>query len=468
MKPFLPVLLALTLSACAPINPGPPEVQALDPQTIGLQDQTIQWPNTEWWLQYQDPQLDALIDQALAGNPSLDIAQARVRMANAAVRGARAVQWPQVNAQYDMTRQRFSENYIYPPPLAGSMNTDNSLQLRVDFDPDLWGKNRSLAAAAQSRAQAAAADLQQSRNTLIAATTQGYFQLQNALAQAAAIESIVGKLQEALNITRDRFRNGLGTQVDVDQADSAVSSAQVQLGQVRNNAELLRNQIAALTAVSPAQGQKVAIRHGGPLPTGVPQSLPMELLGRRPDIVAARLQAEAAGNEISAAKADFYPNINLSAFVGFMSLGTGELLHGGSKFYGVGPAISLPIFHGGALNAELEGRRGARDLAIAQYNQTILTAVHEVANASASIRNLQQQIRDQEASTKAITSAYDIALKRYKAGLGNFVQVLLAQNEVLKQTVLAADLHARAYILDAQLATALGGGYQTPETSPEH
>ncbi|MDN5842430.1 MAG: efflux transporter outer membrane subunit [Alcaligenaceae bacterium] len=468
MRPFLPLLLALTLSACAPIHPGPPEVQALDPHTIGLQDRAIQWPDTEWWTQYQDPQLDALIDQALAGNPSLDIAQARVRMANAAVRGARAVQWPQVNAQYSLTRQRYSENYIYPPPLGGSMNTDNSLQLRVDFDVDLWGKNRSLAAAAQSRALAAAAGLQQARNTLIAATTQSYFQLQNALAQAEAIESIVGKLREALSITRDRFRNGLGTQVDVDQADSAVSAAQVQLGQVRNNAELLRNQIAALTAVSPARGQKVMLRHGGPLPTGVPESLPMELLGRRPDIVAARLQVEAAGSEIAAAKADFYPNINLSAFVGFMSLGMGELLHGGSKFYGIGPAISLPIFHGGALNAELEGRRGARDLAIAQYNQTILTAVHEVANAGTSIRNLKQQIRDQEASTKAITSAYDIALKRYKGGLGNFVQVLLAQNEVLKQTVQTADLHARAYILDAQLATALGGGYQTPKATAKH
>src|SRR5690606_12732043 len=177
MKPFLPLLLVLTLSACAQINPGPPQVQTLDAQTIGLQDANIQWPDTEWWKRYQDPQLDTLIGQALAGNPSLDIAQARVRMANAAVRGARAVQWPQVNAQYTMTRERFSENYIYPPPLGGSMSTDNSLQLRVDFDPDLWGRNRSLAAAAQSRALAAQADLQQARNTLIATTTQSYFQL---------------------------------------------------------------------------------------------------------------------------------------------------------------------------------------------------------------------------------------------------------------------------------------------------
>lgn len=468
MKPFLPALLILTLSACAQINPGAPTVQALDAQTLHLEDTSIEWPTTQWWTRYQDPQLDALIERALAGNPSLDIAQARVRMANAAVRGARAVQWPQINAQYQMTRQLYSENYIYPPPLGGSINTDNSLQLHASLDLDLWGKNRSLHAAAQSRALAAAAEQQQARNTLIAATTQSYFQLQGALAEASAIESIVGKLHEALDITRDRFNNGLGTQVDVDQADSAVSSAQVQLSQARNNAQLLRHQIASLIAVGPTQGPDIGLHAGGPLPEGVPDTLPMDLLGRRPDIVAAREQALAAGSEVSAAKADFFPNVNLSAFVGFMSLGMDKLIRDSSQNYGAGPAISLPILHGGALNAQLEGRRGARDLAIAQYNQTILAAVREVADANASIRSLHQQLQDQTASMQAISSAYDIALKRYKAGLGNFVQVLLAQSEVLKQAVQTTDLHARAYILDAQLATALGGGYLTPQTSAEH
>src|SRR5690606_27661168 len=123
-----------------------------------------------------------------------------------------------------------------------------------------------------------------------------------------------------------------------------------------------------------------------------------------------------------------------------------------------GPAITLPIFHAGALNAQLEGRRAARDLAIAQYNQTVLGAVREVADASASIRSLREQIRHQEASLAASTSAYDIALKRYQAGLGNFVQVLLAQSDALTQAVQATSLRARAYTLDARLATALGGG----------
>ncbi len=469
MKPLLPLVLVLALSACAPMDPGKPAVQPLDGAGLGLRDgAAVQWPTAQWWRRYRDPQLDGLIERALAGNPGLDIAAARVRMANAAVRSARALQWPQVDARYRMTRQHYSENYIYPPPLGGSMDTDNSLTLQVDFDPDLWGRQRALAAAARSSALAAQAEQQQSRALLVSAVAQSYFQLQDALAQSAALEAIVGKQQEALDITRDRYTHGLSTQVDVDQADSAVSAARVQLAQARNNAELLRHQLAALAGTGPDRLPALASREGTALPEGVPESMPLSLLGRRADVVAARLQAEAAGAEVSAAKAEFFPDINLSAFAGFMSLGMDQLLRGGSRSYGAGPAITLPIFHAGALNAQLEGRRANRDQAIAHYNQTVLDAMREVADASASIRSLREQIRHQEASLAASTSAYDIALKRYRAGLGDFVQVLLAQSDALTQSVRATDLRARAYILDVQLATALGGGYEAGQDASAH
>ncbi|HEY9572105.1 MAG TPA: TolC family protein, partial [Pusillimonas sp.] len=125
----------------------------------------------------------------------------------------------------------------------------------------------------------------------------------------------------------------------------------------------------------------------------------------------------------------------------------------------------LPIFNAGALNARLDSKRAERDLAIANYNQTLLTAVREVADATTAMRALHQQTVDQAASLRAITSAYDIAVKRYKSGLGNFVQVLLAQNEVQKQAILNTDMLVRAYNLDAQLATALGGGYNKTTTT---
>ncbi|MFT0531494.1 efflux transporter outer membrane subunit [Castellaniella hirudinis] len=463
MKPYLPLLLALALSACAPMDPGAPQVAALSGETLALNpDGAVSWPNDDWWTRYQDVQLNQLIDQALAGNPGLQAAAARVRAAQAAARGARAVQWPQVNANYHLTRERLSENYIYPPPLGGSYQSDTGLTLQLDFNPDLWGRQAALSQAARTRAAAAEAARQQAHTLIVSAVAQAYFQLQNAQAQSAAIEAIVGKLQEALDITRDRYRNGLGIQVDVDQADSAVSSARVQLSQARNNAQLMHHQLAALLGKSPGQLPVPAPTPYQTIPAQAPAPLPVALLGRRADIAAARLQAVAAGAEISAAKADFLPNISLSAAAGYLSLGMDQLFRSRSEQYSAGPVITLPIFNAGALNAQLAGRRAARDEAIAQYNETVLGAIREVADAQASIQSLHTQIQHQEASLKAITSAYDVALQRYKAGLGNFVQVLMAQSEALKQTVQTTDLHAQAYILDVQLASALGGGYQAP------
>ncbi|MYN11596.1 efflux transporter outer membrane subunit [Pusillimonas sp. TS35] len=464
MKAILPLLLAATLSGCAAISPGPAGTAQLEAARLGLQDSTIQWPAERWWHRYGDTQLGQLIDEALAGHPSMDAARARVDAANATVRGARAVQLPQANASFSATRQRFSSNYIYPPPFGGSMQTEANLRVDLSFDLDLWGRNRAHYAAAVSSAAAAQADAQLARNTLVYGVIQSYYNLQNALAQQDVLGRIVSQQQDVLDITRQRARAGLDTQIEVKQAAAAVSAARVELSQAATNATLLRNQLAALTGAGPQRGASIqAVKLASP-PSGTPALLPLALLARRPDIVAARERATAADSQVSAAKADFYPNVNLAAFAGFMSLGLSNLIEGASKTYGVGPVITLPLFHGGALNAQLDSRRADRELAITDYNQTLLGAVREVADATASIQALRQQAVDQSASLQAITSAYGLAVDRYKSGLGNFIQVLLAQNEVQKQALLDTDLRARAYILDAQLATALGGGYVEPAT----
>lgn len=464
MKLLVPFLAAAILSGCAAIHQSEPSATALDPAQLGLRDSPIAWPTEQWWHRYHDPQLNQLIDEALAGNPSLDAARARLGIANAAVSSARAIRLPQVDASYSLQRERFSENYIYPPPYGGSMQTDTSLRLDIGFDLDLWGRNQSRYAAAVSRQQAAAADAQVARNALISGVTQSYFNLQNALAQEQVLSQMVSQLENVFDITRQRVAAGLDTEVEARQAESAVSAARVQRSQAATNADLLRHQLAALVGAGPDRGRHIDQAVLAQAPTGVPDSIPLALLGRRPDIVAARLRVEASASDISAAKAEFYPNVNLSAFAGLMSLGLSSLLEGGSKMYGIGPAITLPVFHGGALNAQLDARQAERKLAVADYDQTLLTALREVADATTSIRALQQQSIDQAAGLRAIKAAYDIAVNRYQAGLGNYVQVLLAQNEVQKQSILNTDMRVRAYNLDAQLATALGGGYDNDST----
>ncbi|MEP6823984.1 MAG: efflux transporter outer membrane subunit, partial [Ramlibacter sp.] len=191
----------------------------------------------------------------------------------------------------------------------------------------------------------------------------------------------------------------------------------------------------------------------------MPAAIPANLLGARADVAAARWRVEAAGYDVKNARAQFYPNINLVAFAGFSSIGLSRLVESGSQQWGVGPAIRLPIFEAGRLRANLRGKTADLDAAVESYNAAVIDAVREVADQVASGQSVTRQQVEQRQAQEAAEAAYDIAIQRYKAGLGNYLNVLTAENAVLAQRRLAVDLAARA--LDAQvgLMRALGGGY---------
>jgi NodT family efflux transporter outer membrane factor (OMF) lipoprotein len=192
------------------------------------------------------------------------------------------------------------------------------------------------------------------------------------------------------------------------------------------------------------------------------QTIPADLLGRRADIAAARWRVEASLRDVDSAKARFYPNINLAAFAGFNSLGFGKLFQSGSEQWNVGPALTLPIFEGGRLRANLRGKTADEDAAVESYNAAVINAVRDVADDVASSKSIVVQRGEQHAAQAAAESAYQIALERYKAGLGNYLNVLTAETSVLKQRRLAVDLDARALDTQVALIGALGGGYQAP------
>lgn len=451
--------MVIALSGCAFMEKGPAPVPEITAQKLGLTEQSAAWPTTQWWERYEDPQLDTLVQEALANNPSMTAAQARLAQANAAVGGARAPLLPRVDADYSLQREHISRTYIYPEPLAGSTQTDNRLGLDFSYELDFWGKNRSALQAALSREQAAQADRQAARTMLSSAMVQSYLNLQNAFAQRTVLHRIIAQREESLSITRQRFNAGLDTQVEVKQADSQLASAKVQLTQIETTLAQLRNQVAALAGAGPERGQSLQEAKLTVPPGGIPASIPLDLLGHRADVVAARWRAEAARRTIDVAKADFYPNVNITAFIGFQALGTNNLLQAASHAANIGPAISLPIFHGGELNANLAGRRADTDLAVSDYNQTVLDAVRQVADALDALRLIGRETAEQRQARESIDAAYNLAVDRYKAGLGNYLTVLVAQNEVLTQARLETDLQFRTYKLDAELANALGGGY---------
>ena len=421
------------------------------------------WPTDRWWKQFEDAQLDALIDEALAGDGvgPLRLAEARLRNAQAVVRGAEGREYPSVGLDAGSQRERYSENYIYPPPLGGSTYTFNRATLDLRYDLDFWGRNRSTIAGARSQAEAAKADAQAARLAVTTSIARAWFQLQRLGALRDVTLSAIRQRDEVLKLAQQRFDAGLDTNAELRQAEAALPAARVDLAQIEESAGLVRNQIAALLGKGSDRGREIGIPHGtGTTIVALPATLPAELLGRRPDLVAARWRVEAARSQIDVAKAQFYPNINLIASAGFLAFGASRFLESQSRDISGGAALTLPIFEGGALRANLAGRNADYDVAVEQYNTVLVDAVRDVADQIVSIRSVDGQRADQALARVKTEEAYDVAVIRYRAGLSTYLTVLNAQTAVLQQQRAEAELHARVLDLDVALARALGGGYR--------
>ena len=457
----LSALAAATLvAACATMDRPPPAARAVDAATLGATGASVDWPREDWWRRYDDPQLDALIAEGIAGSPSLAAARARIARAGAAAAGARSALYPKLDGNATSTYQRFPENYIWPPPLAGNWNSDNRLALDFTWELDFWNKNGAALDAALSQAQAATADGEAARVVLTTGIARAYFNLQRLFAQRDVSLAAITQREDVVRLTEQRYAAGLDTKVEVRQAEAALATVKTELAQYDEAIAIARNQIAALIGAGPERGQTIAAARALRRPAStLPPAIPLDLLGRRPEIAASRWRVEAARHDVDVAKALFYPNINVVAFLGLQTIGFSRLLEAGSTAAGVGPAIHLPIFEGGRLNANLRGRDADVDLAVTTYNQAVIDAVHDLADALASIESLAHITVAQAQARTATTDAYNIAVIRYQAGLGNYLSVLTAQTQELVQDRLDADLRARAFELDVNLVRALGGGY---------
>jgi NodT family efflux transporter outer membrane factor (OMF) lipoprotein len=254
--------------------------------------------------------------------------------------------------------------------------------------------------------------------------------------------------------------------VELKQAAAAIPAAEADIAAINEQMDLLRNQLAALAGAGPDRG--VAIARPAVVAQkelALPAALPADLIGRRPDVVAGRWRVEAAARDITVAKADFYPNVNLLAFAGFQSIGINHLLQGSSAIAGIGPAIRLPIFDAGRLRSQLAARNADYDVAAEQYNASLVEALREVADQVAAWRGIEIQITQSDAALARFQEAYDLALLRYREGLSNYLTVLTVEGQVLGQQRQLADLRARQRDTAVGLVRALGGGYQ-PEAPP--
>ncbi|MBV9189086.1 MAG: efflux transporter outer membrane subunit [Betaproteobacteria bacterium] len=458
------LLAVLLLAGCASYRGVEPRSSLADPAKLeagkSLEGQeTAAWPELDWWKRFGDPQLDALVNEGLAASPNMRIARARVDQALGAAQVARAPLGPQVSADGSINRQRFSENYIFPPPIGGSTYTTTQLALNAKYDLDFWGKNRSAYEAALGRSRAAQAEAFATRLTLSAAIAGTYVQLARSYEQLDIAERTLNDRQQVQSLTSGRVKAGLDSRLELKQVETSIPAARARIAQTQEEIALARNQLAALLGKGPDRGLEIQRPTLRAATVALPSRVPAELLGRRPDIVASRIRAEAAASDIKSAKAAFYPDINLAALVGVQSVNLSKLLEVGSAIPSATAAISLPILDGGRLRGALAQRDAEYDVAVEQYNQALADALRDVVDQLSSMRSVQAQRVEADAAVASAEEAYQLALARYKAGLGSLLSLIIVEQQVLDQLQLRADVHSRELALSINLIRALGGGF---------
>ncbi len=459
---LLASIVAATLAGCV----LPPKVEpkgTITPDTaLGLGTTNAPDVDARWWHQYGDAQLDRLTDAALEHNPNLEQALARIQLAQAQVQATAGTRLPETVIAGEATRQRYPEHYIYPPPLAGGTFSSGDVSLRFSWDLDLWGRQRALIAATRAYGEATKLDAAAARLAITASLAQAYLDLDRAYAHADIATQSEEQRRRILDITRKRIAAGLDTNVELREAEAAVPQAELVRLQAESARDAAIHRVVALTGGSAADYPGI-VRPTLAVETALvlPDTLPADLLGRRPDILAARANLETAKSLRTAARVSFYPNIDLKAFAGFEAVGLDNLVKWSARTVGAGPALSLPIFSAPRLKAQYAGAVANEDLAISAYNGAVVTAIQQTSDQLTFVRSSALQLDKARESLAAAEEAYRLAQKRYQAGLTNYLTVLTTETQVLNARTSFVDvLHAQA-MARIGLLLALGGNFQS-------
>ena len=458
------VLALLFEAGCAPDLGALPKPQEPADFQAAQSAPTADWPQSDWWKAYRDEQLDALVAEALKDSPDLEIAAARVRAAEAFGSITGADLWPTVVADGYVRETEPTQNQGFPQAFKSMMprgwHHAASISASVQYEIDFFGKNRASFKAAMSDVSAAKAEQAAARLEISAAVVTTYAVLMQQFADRNTAADAVRIRSESATLVEQRWRSGLENEAAQSQAQAQLKAAMGGLKDADRQIALTRNQIAALLGKGPDRGLGVA---DAPTHTvksaGLPANLTLDLIGRRPDVVATRHNVEAAASRIDVAEANFYPNVDLTGMFGLQGLDLKYLAQASSEVGAFGPAIHLPIFDYGRNTGIYRGARAEYDGAVALYNKTLTNALHEIADAYANRRALEGELADARGSLKDSENAYRVVQARYRSGLSRYLDVLTAENLLLQQRRAVADLESVAFTFDIALVHALGGGY---------
>ncbi|HEX3949718.1 MAG TPA: efflux transporter outer membrane subunit [Steroidobacteraceae bacterium] len=454
------LILSVLLAGCVLPPKESAHPKTLNDSRVGLGGAAVEPIADGWWKSFDDPQLDRLISAGLEDSPTLAQAQARVADALARSQIAESKRLPSANLDASALYQRAPENYVIPPPLAGHTFWMGQAGASLGWDLDFFGKQANAVHEAEALSRSAALDVESAKLMLTTAIAQAYLELyrENALAQIA--ERSAAQRENILAITRRRVAAGVDTQLELREAEGQLPQADVARDQAQAAADLAVHSLAALTgrgAEAYASMQRPVLNLDAALP--VPTALPINLLARRPDVLAARLHIEAADSQRRSDRAAFYPDINLKALAGIGAFGLDNLLQWSARGYGAGPLISLPLFDGGRLRGQYQSSEAQLDSAIASYNDTVLRAVQQTADQLTRIDALTRERVEQQRTLDSTEAAYKLAEERYRAGLASYLSVLNAETQVLTARQTMVDIAANQAVARVTLLLATGGSF---------
>lgn len=455
---------ALLLAGCASTEGLATEGRLRDADSLPLEKSlgaaqltTAAWPSDHWWTTFGDPQLDALVEEALAASPALEAADARTRKAIAQAGLADAARKPGIGAGAQIAGLQIPET-LAGDEIGGEFNVANLLTLNLKYNPDFWGVDKARWQAALGNARATEVDAQAARLQLAANIARTYVALAQAFDAQDAANAEAARSDALVKLNQQRINAGLDNTIALNQNRSASAAARQQAQAAQQQIDALRNALAALVGEGPDRGLEIARPLLATPDIALPSSLPSDLLARRADIVAARWRVEAARHGIDASKAAFYPTINLSAMVGLAAGNLGDLFGSDALLVNGGPALTLPIFEGGRLRNQLIGSNAEYDLSVANYNQTLLGAIREVTDAVQGARALDAQIASTRIARDTAAKAHALVAQRHRAGIANQLDVLAAKKPLLQLDQQLAALNAKRRTATIDLDQALGGG----------
>lgn len=424
------------------------------------------WPGSQWWQDYHDAQLNNLVKNALANSPDMQVAEQRIRLAEAQAKAVEAQDGPQIDFSANAERQKMSAEGIMGPfalndPAAGTTGpwyTNGTFGLTAGWDLDLWGKNRAEVMARIGAVKAQEAEREQTRQLLASSVARLYWEWQTQASLSKLLMQIEQEQRTIINTDRQLYQNGITSSVEGVETDIDDSKTQQQLNDVAGKMKAIEARLSALTNT-----QSAALKlHPVSLPkveSQLPTQLGYSLLARRADLQAAHWVIESSMSSVEAAKAAFYPDVNLMAFLQQDALHLSDLFRSSAQQMGVTAGLTLPIFDSGRLNASLDIAQAQNNLSIARYNKAVVDAVNDVARTASQVETLMQKNQHQQQIEHDAERVVSLAQARFSAGIIAGSRVSQAKIPALREQGNGLILQGQWLDASIQLTSALGGGY---------